>query len=433
MSYIGNTSTTQAFTPAVDYFSGNASTTAFTLSRPVASVAQVQVVIDNVAQNPSSAYTVSSNTITFTSAPLSGTNNIYVYYTSPITQVIAPGQGTVTATSMASSTGTGAGVFQTSPTITTPVISSLSSASATALTLQSAGTTAVTIDTSQRVGIGTTTTSNATLTVTNANLTSPLYIGSQSDSSSWGGFFVNGDTSSTAGNGIYGKSGASFYYNVATGLNHIWTVNGGGVMRIDSSGNLLVGQTAQTSSEKFGVTVSGSNSFAYFRSTATSGNPTVFRVSTGNLSGGIGSGNFIYCDDGGSAKFYVVGGGSIYSTNTSISAISDQRLKENVRDLETGLTQVMALKPRRFDWKEGEGTGEKNVAGFLAQEVEEVLPDLVGEWKHNPEEEEIYKSLQTGNMIPTLVKAIQELKAINDTQAETINALTARIEALENR
>ena len=102
MAVIGNSATQQAFTPAVDYFSGNASTTAFTLSRPVASVAQVEAVIDNVVQNPSSAYTVSGNTITFTSAPLSGTNNIYVRYTSPITQVIAPGQGTVGNTQMAS-------------------------------------------------------------------------------------------------------------------------------------------------------------------------------------------------------------------------------------------------------------------------------------------------------------------------------------------
>ena len=102
MSYIGNTNTTQAFTPAVDFFSGNASTTAFTLSRPVASVAQVQAVISNVPQDPGSAYTVSGNTITFTSAPPSGTNNIYVSYTSPITQVIAPGQGTVTSNSFAS-------------------------------------------------------------------------------------------------------------------------------------------------------------------------------------------------------------------------------------------------------------------------------------------------------------------------------------------
>ena len=106
MAVIGNSSTQQAFTPAVDYFSGNGSTTAFTLSRPVASVAQVEAVIDNVVQNPSSAYTVSGNTITFTSAPLSGTNNIYVRYTSPITQVIAPGQGTVNTTALAGGTVT---------------------------------------------------------------------------------------------------------------------------------------------------------------------------------------------------------------------------------------------------------------------------------------------------------------------------------------
>jgi len=105
MAVIGNSSTQQAFTPAIDYFSGTGSATAFTLSRPVASVAQVQVTIDNVAQNPSSAFTVSSNTITFTSAPLSGTNNIYVYYTSPITQVIAPGQSTVGLTAF-TATGT---------------------------------------------------------------------------------------------------------------------------------------------------------------------------------------------------------------------------------------------------------------------------------------------------------------------------------------
>jgi hypothetical protein len=105
MSYIGNTSTTQAFTPAVDYFSGNASTTAFTLSKTIASVAQVQVTVANVPQNPSSAYTISGQTLTFTSAPPSGTNNIYVYYTSPITQTFAPAQGTVGLTSL-NATGT---------------------------------------------------------------------------------------------------------------------------------------------------------------------------------------------------------------------------------------------------------------------------------------------------------------------------------------
>ena len=137
MAFIGNTPTTQAFTPAIDYFSGTGSATAFTLSRPVASVAQVQVTIDNVAQNPSSAYTVSGNTITFTSAPLSGTNNIYVYYTSPITQVIAPGQGTVNTNSVVSS------ISLTTPTLVTPNITTglllTSSAGTVGQVLASAG------------------------------------------------------------------------------------------------------------------------------------------------------------------------------------------------------------------------------------------------------------------------------------------------------
>jgi hypothetical protein len=195
-------------------------------------------------------------------------------------------------------------------------------------------------------------------------------------------------------------------------------------MRIDSSGNVLVGGTAQNGSEKFGILTTGAGAFAHWKSTGTSGDPSVFRLSTGQLSGGIGSGRFITCDDGGADKFFVTGAGVVNATNTSITSISDARLKENVRDLETGLNSVMALKPRRFDWKENQGTNKKDVAGFIAQEVETILPDLIGEWKVNSEDDTIYKSLEMGNMLPTLVKAIQEQQA-------TIEALTTRITALE--
>jgi len=133
MSYIGSTPTTQAFSPAVDIFSGNGSATVLSLSKPVLSAAQVQVVVNNVPQNPASAYSVGSQTITFTSAPSAGTNNIYVYYVSPITQAIAPSQGTVTTSSLNStfllpvanggtgvstSTGSGSVMLNTNPTIT---------------------------------------------------------------------------------------------------------------------------------------------------------------------------------------------------------------------------------------------------------------------------------------------------------------------------
>ena len=118
-------------------------------------------------------------------------------------------------------------------------------------------------------------------------------------------------------------------------------------------------------------------------------------------------------------KFYVSNLGQIHAAQTSISGLSDERLKENIVDLETGLTEVMGLKPRRFDWKEGEGSNTKNVAGFIAQEVETVLPDLIGDFMHD--ELDDAKSVRMGDMLPTLVKAIQE-------QQTLIESLTARLD-----
>jgi hypothetical protein len=175
-------------------------------------------------------------------------------------------------------------------------------------------------------------------------------------------------------------------------------------MRIDSSGNLLVGTTGVLTSGR--VSAIGSiNAF-------------VGRVPDNTFS------NFVGENTSGSVTFFVQGSGQINSTSTSIAAISDQSLKENVRDLETGLVEVMALRPRRFDWKEGEGTGEKDVAGFIAQELEAVLPDLVYEFPRG--DEEAKKAIKMGDILPTLVKAMQEMKAIIDSQAERIAALEAK-------
>jgi len=110
MAFIGNSVQNQGFAPAVDYFNGDGTTVTFTLSRPVASVAQLTAVIDNVIQNPSSAFTIAGNQITFTSAPLSGTNNIWVEYTSLVTTYAGLSQdpsviGDITATGGYLSTG----------------------------------------------------------------------------------------------------------------------------------------------------------------------------------------------------------------------------------------------------------------------------------------------------------------------------------------
>ena len=165
--------------------------------------------------------------------------------------------------------------------------------------------------------------------------------------------------------------------------------------RIDSSGNLLVGQTTQNGNV-VGFSVSPNGVVRTAASASTNAASTWETYSTGASA----------------YRFYVGFGGQIYATSTSIAGISDQRLKENIRDLDDGLSTVMALQPRKFDWKEGKGADTKNVRGFIAQEFEQVFPDLIDEWKDPaPEGEEPYKSVRA-DLIPVLVKAIQEQQAL---------------------
>ena len=104
MAYIGNNTSIQQYAPTISYFNGNGSTTVFTLPIPVASAAQVIVHVENVPQNPATAFTVSGTTLTFTSAPPTGSNNIWVEYTSLQSNSIAPSQGTVQNSSFGSIT-----------------------------------------------------------------------------------------------------------------------------------------------------------------------------------------------------------------------------------------------------------------------------------------------------------------------------------------
>lgn len=86
MAYLGTTSSiydptrTIASPRDADRFSGNGSTTVFTLTRSVQKEVDLEVFVENVQQEPITAFTVSGTTLTFTGAPPSGTNNIYVVY-----------------------------------------------------------------------------------------------------------------------------------------------------------------------------------------------------------------------------------------------------------------------------------------------------------------------------------------------------------------
>ena len=89
MSYIGISPSTAAF--PFDQFSGNGTTTAFTMSYAPASTTSMVVCISGVVQNPNT-YGISGLTLTFSAAPPTGTNNIAVLYLGiPATSVVSPG------------------------------------------------------------------------------------------------------------------------------------------------------------------------------------------------------------------------------------------------------------------------------------------------------------------------------------------------------
>ena len=118
------------------------------------------------------------------------------------------------------------------------------------------------------------------------------------------------------------------------------------------------------------------------------------------------------------------GDGSLYFFNNTNYAYlnssgawtnaSDARLKTNIRDIEHGLTTVLATQPRHFERVDVEGT----YVGFVAQELQQVIPEVVS---GDPEKQ---LGVDYGSLVAVAFKAIQEQQAI-------IMALKTRLSALE--
>lgn len=130
----------------------------------------------------------------------------------------------------------------------------------------------------------------------------------------------------------------------------------------------------------------------------------------------------------------------------SITSLSDARDKKNIQELTLGLDFITKLKPRQFNWdkrewydnnsSDGSKIQETPTAGFIAQELDSAQTNSGAEWlnlvlKDNPEKWEA----TYGNLLPVMVKAIQELKAENDklkNEIESLRSLEERLASLEN-
>ena len=80
MAYLGASPLASFASPSKDTFSGDNSTTAFTMGQSVSDPNAIEVFVDNVRQEPTTAYTVNGTTLTFTGTPATGSNNIYVIH-----------------------------------------------------------------------------------------------------------------------------------------------------------------------------------------------------------------------------------------------------------------------------------------------------------------------------------------------------------------
>jgi len=92
---------------------------------------------------------------------------------------------------------------------------------------------------------------------------------------------------------------------------------------------------------------------------------------------------------------------------------SDKRLKTNIEDINYGLETIMKLSPKQYDWKKD----DTHDIGFIAQEVEEVIPEIVKDKKHFDKQ---IKTLDYEKLTAVLIKAVQE-------QQQQINKLEEKL------
>jgi hypothetical protein len=238
------------------------------------------------------------------------------------------------------------------------------------LVLYAGGAQAVTVDDSGNVGIGTSSPSrNLDIQGTGDTLVSIV-----SPATNQAALFFGDTDSDSVGRVAYDNSDNSMRFNT----------NGSEAMRIDSSGNLLVGMTSGTSSDRVQISVTDGviNGVGCYATTTAGGDSLVNRNSADTYVGGV----------------------SYTNTATSFPTSSDQRLKENIADAPSASNDIDAIQVRSFDWK---ADGSHQDYGMIAQELQAVAPEAV---TGDADSDEMM-GVDYSKLVPMLVKEIQSLRA----------------------
>ena len=259
--------------------------------------------------------------------------------------------------------------------------------------------TAITIDSSERIGIGTT------------SPASKLHIFD-------GGSSVNnqitfGNPSAAHNAIIHHTAAGSEFLNIeckgtTSGYGNIVFKTGGTPderMRINSSGNVGIG----TSSPAYFVHFNASSGGTQFQKQGNGPNLYEAWTNTGGTN---------YIGTNGTQWEFYVGATLKFQINSSGgSSVSDEKFKENIEDISYGLDTVKALKPRNFKWKDS----QENDIGFIAQEVQPIINEIINEPLESPEGLENGMSMNYSALTAVLTKAIQEQQAIIEDLQTQIN------------
>jgi hypothetical protein len=438
MAYVGNPIDTQnTFQSLVGKrFNGDGSTTAFTLDVAPSSTLDIEVFVGNVRQDPNSAYTLSGTTLTFTGAPPSGTNNIYVVHqaksvgTIDVPDDIISGKTLVTLDNsndhvLIEDATDGELKKALIPAASFAGIDDQTSSNDDQLTITD---TAVVInEDSDDVDFRVESNGNANMLVVNAggdrvgigsdpDLGSGLHIKtSDTGASAAGGMdelvIENGSANAglsilTATDGVariaFGDSGDNAIGGIDYdhGSNYLrFNTSGSEQMRIASDGDISIGTTsneAQLHVENNSATIDG----GLYNCSSGSFSQNVLKLQcsrdTNNGSYGI-----IHARNGGGHVFNVDDGGNVVNSGNSYGALSDERIKQDIADASSQWDDIKALKIRKYKLKKlvnRDGDSAPTHLGVVAQELEASgMNGLVEENK--PEKEDVALHSDFGTVV----------------------------------
>ena len=218
------------------------------------------------------------------------------------------------------------------------------------------------------------------------------------------------DRNSAGNYALLQNSAGSTYLNASTGQKINFRINNVDRMNLDSNGNLGIGDsTPETRLDVHG----NDNDGVTATLKVTNGSQSI--LMDGNEIDSFGGSNTLYLNNNSNGAVRI-GSGQVLVT-------SDKRLKKDISDLEYGLSDLLNTRPVSYNWKKHE-TDQKQL-GFIAQEIQEILPELVAADYEN-DEEQLY--LDYNGMIPVLTAAIQELSAKNDALQEVVCELKPEAE-----